>query len=211
VEIRWLLGLAECACETLEDWLDRVRRREPLREGAPHAGACARWEFFPMAIREKGRIGRPDRLVGLWVRHLAGCAHGLDLTSYLVAPDGMVRLAPLERRSAGDRLTAIIHHWWEGLQQPLPVTARTALAYLNAVAAADRGEGLQAIQARGAAAARKAYQGDGEHSLGELGHNGHLRRRYPDFDLLWATRGDLFRRLAETLYAPLRDALAEGG
>jgi exodeoxyribonuclease V gamma subunit len=146
-------------------------------------------------------------LVGLWLKHLAGCALGLDLTSLCVAPDTTLELAPLASAPAAERLAAIAAHWWQGLQQPLPVTARTALAYLSAAGAAAGGTAA-AARHKGREAARLAYQGDGEHTFGELGHDGHLRRSYSDFEALWRAQDNRFTRLAEDLYGPLAAALA---
>jgi exodeoxyribonuclease V gamma subunit len=151
-----------------------------------------------------GRVLRPHSLIGLWVKHLAACAQGLDLTSCLVAPDGIVRLQAVDPRAAASHLDAIIAHVGQGLSQPLPVTAKTAMAYLQALLADDALAPLNAEKA-----ARKAYEGDGYNQAGELGHSGgaYLQRCFPDFDALFEARGRLFATLARELYEPLALAL----
>ena len=55
------------------------------------------------------------------------------------------------------------------------------------------------------AAARKAYEGDGYHYMGELGyHDGiYLKRCYPDFKALRQADNDGFITLASRIYEPL--------
>ena len=75
----------------------------------------------------KTGFSRIDSLVDPWVKHLAGCAQGMTLTSILVAPDGLAELRPLHAEKAGQWLNDLIRFWWQGLQQPLPVTAENSL------------------------------------------------------------------------------------
>ncbi|MBI9086780.1 MAG: exodeoxyribonuclease V subunit gamma [Desulfobacterales bacterium] len=207
-EILIPVGIDTCAVEFLEDWLDGLRQAGAGQTEAPESVPFARWEFYHQTVYDaRGRVVRPHSLVGLWVRHLAGCALGLDLTSYLVAPDGTVTLASLDRQTAGKRLADIIGHWWQGLHRPLPVTARTAMAYLRVWL---NGDNTLETQQRGAEAVRKAYQGDGFQSLGELGYSPYLARSFPDFNALWEAEKNRFTTLAMTLYAPLITAIDSG-
>ena len=58
--------------------------------------------------------------------------------------------------------------------------------------------------------ARKAYEGDGFHSQGELGFSPYLRRVYPEFnDLLTPREPRDFRSLVAGLYLPMVLALRE--
>jgi exodeoxyribonuclease V gamma subunit len=202
VEIRFPIRMDGCDCEALEDWLDGLRTNQPEASTLEKPGPYTRWEFYPNEILDKkGRVSRPDSLVGLWVKHLAGCARGMVLTSILVAPDGLAELPPLHPEKAGKWLADIIAFWWQGLQQPLPVTAKTALAYLKRLFS-NNGDG---VLEKAREAARKAYEGDGYHFKGELGYGDgvYLKRCYPDFDALWQAENNSFETLAEQFYGPL--------
>ncbi|MFO7716387.1 exodeoxyribonuclease V subunit gamma [Desulfosarcina sp.] len=197
-EIDLAVKLDDCGCGALQDWLSDLCRSDPATPSAESEGV-ARWQFYPQPVLDnRGRFSRLDCLIPAWVYHLAGCAQGLDLTSYLVAPDGLVKLPSLDRDLARKWIDAIIVHWWAGLRQPLPVAAKAALAYLRVGhfdPDADPGKAVDA--------ARNAYQGDDFSASGELGHSLYLKRTYPDFDAIWRADGNRFVTLAEALYAPL--------
>jgi exodeoxyribonuclease V gamma subunit len=207
VEIRFPIRIDGCDCEVLEDWLDGLRTNQPEASTLEKPGQYTRWEFYPNEILDKkSRVSRPDSLVALWVKHLAGCARGMALTSILVAPDGLAELPPLHPEKAGKWLADIIAFWWQGLQEPLPVTAKTALAYLNLLFSSDNREG---VLEKAREAARKAYEGDGYHFKGELGYGDgvYLKRCYPDFDALWQAENNSFETLAERIYGPLMETI----
>ena len=198
VEIRFPIQIDGCNCQVLEDWLDGLRTKKP--------GQYTRWTFYPKNILDsKKRISRLDSLVDLWVRHLAGCTQGMTLTSILVAPDGLAELPPLHPEKAGKWLDEIIRFWWQGIQEPLPVTAKTALAYVKTLFSNDGEEALMKAQE----AARKAYEGDGYNFQGELGYADgvYLKRCYPDFDALWRAEDNRFKTLAEWIYEPLMSTI----
>ncbi|MCP4118734.1 MAG: exodeoxyribonuclease V subunit gamma [Desulfobacteraceae bacterium] len=189
---------------TLDDWLDRLHETNVQDAGSgPDAPArYGRWEFYPRPIMDKGgKLFRIYSLVPLWVRHLAGCAQGIDLASHLVAPDGVATLPPLERTRARRILMTIIALWEEGLNHPLPVTAKTGITYVDFLKA----KGGDKAKAE----ALKAYEGDGFRSHGELGYDLYLQRAYPEFDALWQARDNLFITLCENLYEPLVNVLRE--
>jgi exodeoxyribonuclease V gamma subunit len=188
----------------LEDWLDGLHASR-TGENAPAVNA-ARWEFYPLPIFDarKSEVERPQSLIGLWVRHLAGCAAGLELTSFLVAADGCARLKPLARDTAGELIEALVKHWRRGLRAPLPVAARTALAWVRAGEGGDDPGKILAVS-------RRAYEGDGFHNSGEAGYSPSLARAFPDFESLWQAEGNRFAALARDLYAPLVAACREGG
>lgn len=215
----------------LEDWLEGLRRAAPGQKEAlktdhpqmtddasqkedpavhrPSSEPYARWEFCHQKIMgPNGReVFRPDKLTGLWVRHLAGCSMGLFLTSCLAAPDGVAELRPLNRDCAEKRLAEIMSHRHSGLMQPLPVTARTALAYLAALLSDNPKDSTDMKQQKAMDAARTAYQGNGYNASGELERSLYLARTYPDFSALWEAGGNRFSRLAATLYGPLLQSI----
>ncbi len=200
----------------LEDWLDGLRRADsgqpPKDILASKKDKCrpssseryARWEFYSDNIMDpKGEVSRLTSLLGAWVKHLAGCAQGIPLTSYLVAPDGVAELRQLDQGCAEKWLTEIINRWWSGLQHPLPVTANTALAYLAAMQSDNPKDTPEMKRQKAVDAARIAYQGNGFNTSGELGYSLYLARIYPDFSDIWQTDGNQFDCLATSLYAPL--------
>jgi exodeoxyribonuclease V gamma subunit len=211
VEIRFPVQLPGSTCDALEDWLDGIHNAVARTPAASKDPEHARWEFYPLAIMDtKGLVSPKSCLIIPWVKHLAGCSQGLTLTSYLIAPDGCAMLTPVDRPTAQQWLHHIIRHWWQGLEYPLPVTAKTAMAYL----AAPPSGNLEATRKKAREAARKAYEGDGYHHLGELGYGdgAYLKRCYTDFDALWDadTKDNGFEKLAGDLYAPLVEAVGKG-
>jgi exodeoxyribonuclease V gamma subunit len=198
MEIDLAVQLDHCGCRAVEDWLTDLYRTDGDPSVSTFQG-YARWHFYPHTILDKpGRFFRLDSLTSLWINHLAGCAQALDLTSFLVAPDGIIKLPSLGREVARRLLDTLLEYWWSGLRQPLPVTAKTALAYLRVLHSGKDIDPHKAI-----VAARQAYQGDGRNSVGELGYNLYLQRIYPDFEDLWQADDNRFTSLADALYAPL--------
>jgi len=190
----------------LEDWLDGLRQVDPGPQKVSGSARHVRWEFYHQGIMGSGLdISRLYSLLGLWVKHLAGCAQGASLTSCLIAPDGIAELVPLDKETAENCLADIIVHWRSGLQYPLPVTARTALAYLSVLHSGHLKDSEMKLQ-KAVDAARNAYQGDGFNASGELGYSLYLARAYPDFSALWQADGNRFEHLATSLYAPLLQA-----
>jgi len=192
----------------LDDWLDKVYEINAPDDTGDETGASrklarfARWEFYPKStMGSRGKITRMHSLAGLWVKHVAGCAQGLDLASHLVAPDKTVSLSPMEPSRAREILSAMALCLFKGLSRPLPVTAKTGLAYAHALLSQEEGKAK--------AEALKAYQGDGYKFGGELAYDPCLQRAYPRFDDLWQAHDNDFVFLCQTLYAPLVMALEE--
>ncbi|BBO87164.1 exodeoxyribonuclease V subunit gamma [Desulfosarcina ovata] len=195
VEIDLAVDLDNCGDTSLQDWLTDLYQVDSAAAPSP-SESYARWHFYPhTTLDKKGQFFRLDSLIPPWVHHLAGCAQGLHLTSYLVAPDGLVRLPPLDREPARQMIQTIIANWWSGLQDPLPVAAKTALAYLLAEPDADPEKAVRT--------ARNAYQGNAYNFSGELGYSPYLKRVYPDFEAIWQAENNRFTVLAEALYAPM--------
>lgn len=235
VEISMPISLDGCGIKSLDGFIDRLYRKEQSyfkpdsdpdfeqepasikRAGFKDDNTYARWQFYPGKIHDdKKKLTRYDSLVELWVKHLAGCAQKMNLTSYMIATDGVVTIHPLDWSSADRFLNHIVENWWQAMKNPLPVTAKTGMAYLKAVdfksfhqqechdfidsmLAAIPEADLQKAQQ----AAQRAYEGDGYVSDGELGYCLYLQRVFPDFESLWHFDGNSFVKLAFTLYAPL--------
>jgi exodeoxyribonuclease V gamma subunit len=198
MEIDLAIEPDHCGCNALQDWLTGLYRVNPVAALPPFNG-YARWQFYPHTILdERGLFFRLESLIPLWVYHLAACAQGVDLTSYLVTPEGLIKLPPLGRNAARRWIDAAIAHWWSGLRQPLPVAAKAALAYLRVQHCDPDVDSGKAVDA-----ARYAYQGNGYNAWGEVGFSPYLQRIYPAFDDIWQADDNRFSTLAEALYAPM--------
>lgn len=229
LEIELPVSLEGCGISSLDDLIDRVRQKEIQVEKTPicENGALsaklplgsksalpdreslfARWEFYPGPISDdQGRVTRPDTLIPLWIRHLAGCSIGIDLTSYLIATDGVAIFSSLDSLSAKSFMNKIMEHWWQAMRYPLPVTAKSAMGYLKGLDLTDstqlNRDIPEALRQSGEKSARKAYEGDGYISGGEVGYCRYLQRTFPDFDSLWQAEDNRFVELALTLYLPI--------
>ncbi len=209
VEIRFPLQIKECNRKILEDWLDGLRTCPSDGSASKHFTEYARWSFYPLKILDgKNEMARPESMVELWVKHLAGCAQKMALTSILIAPDGLAKLHPLAPERAATLLTQIADFWWQSLHRPLPVTAKTALSYLKVILHDTDGDHCS-LNEQALDAARKRYEGDGHGLSGELGYADgiYLKRFYPDFDALRAAESDHFFDLAHGIYEPLFKAI----
>ena len=133
------------------------------------------------------------RLTKPWVTHLVACASGHALTTALVASDDTLLLEPMERDRALRFLGDLLLAWQTGMRQPLPIAIKTAFAWLS-----------QSDPIKAEAAARKAYEGDGQTSDGERRESPALLRQYPDFDALLAD--ETFTGWCDALYRPLFEA-----
>ena len=162
----------------LEDWIDRLRSD----------GERSAW-LVQISSKVLDKQGQPrgDKLIGPWLRQLAGAACGHPVAGYLVARDAVLEMAPLEQEAARKALRELALLWRSNLDQPLAVACKTALAYL---AEGD---------------ARTTYDGAFEIS-GEVTEPC-LARLWPDFDALTAA-GD-WPQVAVQLYGPLARWLDE--
>ncbi len=86
----------------------------------------------------KDRCARGHILVGLWVNHLLACASGMDLVSVQLGLDGQVVFQPLPADEALGILQELVRAYGQAWSQPLPVACKTAWAYLQALAKAER-------------------------------------------------------------------------
>jgi exodeoxyribonuclease V gamma subunit len=133
------------------------------------------------------------RLTKPWVNHLVACASGLLLTTALVASDDTLLLEPMEQDRAVRFLGDLLLAWQAGMRQPLPIAVKTAFAWLT-----------QTDPLKAEAAARKAYEGDGQNSEGERRESPALSRQFADFDALMAD--ETFSGWCDALYRPLYEA-----
>jgi len=118
-------------------------------------------------LLNKGSIKYPNLLLN-WVQHLAGCADGLPLQSLVIAADTVISIAPIEQSAALAQLNTLVQAWYQGMLEPLPVSCKTAFAWLGAAPE----KALDTAQAQ--------YQGD-DWNNGEVDFDAYLSRFFPTF------------------------------
>ena len=129
---------------------------------------------------------RPHKLLQAWVKCLLAAACGAPSAGLLIGRDGTLHIAATDRDSARTTLATLIEGWQHGLGAPLPVAAKTALAFIGARNPVDTYEGNERMA------------GEGEEAS--------LARCYPEFAALAAD--GRFETLAQGLYAPLASWVA---
>ena len=171
----------------LRDWLD------PLYQASADPGTPCTWlKLEPSRLLDKKEGSpRPDKLLDVWVQSLAAAACGHVVQAQVVGQGGGITAQPMDTATAQAQLQTLLEVWLQGMQSPLPLPLRTALAL-----AAELQTGKPADLAN-------VYEGD-EHSPGFADVNDPcLARLYPDFDSLEAD--DRFRALTEAVFLPLLD------
>ncbi|MEN2397927.1 exodeoxyribonuclease V subunit gamma [Pseudomonas halotolerans] len=169
---------------SVEGWLSGLHQRAD--------GAVLTISAIPNGIGSL-KTRKWHRLIRPWVNHLVACANGFSMTTALVASDDSLLLAPFEEPVARRLLGDLLQAWQAGMRQPLPVAVKTAFAWLG-----------QSDPAKADAAARKAYEGDGQNSEGERRESPALARQFADFDAL--TADETFSNWCDALYRPLLEA-----
>nr|BFE91686.1 hypothetical protein GCM10020185_22220 [Pseudomonas brassicacearum subsp. brassicacearum] len=168
----------------VEGWLSGLHQRSD--------GAVLAITAIPNSIGST-KTRKWHRLIRPWVNHLVACANGLSLTTALVASDDSLLLAPFDEPVAQRLLGDMLLAWQTGMRQPLPIAVKTAFAWLG-----------QTDPDKAEAAARKAYEGDGQTFEGERRESPALARQFPDFDALMAD--ETFPDWCDALYRPLLEA-----
>ena len=166
---------------SLEGWLGGLHQRSD--------GGLLTVTSIPNSIGSP-KTRKWHRLIRPWVNHLVACASGLSMTTGLVASDDSLLLDPLDQPHAEQLLGELMQAWQAGMRQPLPIAVKTAFAWLG-----------QTDPLKADAAARKAYEGDGQTSEGERRESPALARQFPDYNALLAD--ETFDGWCEALYRPL--------
>lgn len=178
---------AAAAAVVLEDWLDGLRQGPEVdseSESAPGAETIPVWlDWTPSRLTEgaKKPEARIDKLLLPWVLNLAAAASGVPVQGVLVGRDAILHLPPLRSDDARATLEGLLQLWHDGMQSPLPLALKTAVAQ---------------VQGKDAAA---SYDGD-SWTEGE-GAEPCLARFYPDFEAL--NDGEQFVPLAGQLVTSL--------
>ena len=168
----------------LEGWLSGLHQRAD--EGLLSVTTIPN-SIGSIKTRKWHRLTRP------WVNHLVACASGLSMTTALVASDDSLLLEPLDKAAALQTLGNLLLAWQTGMRQPLPIAVKTAFAWLG-----------QTDAVKAEAAARKAYEGDGQTTDGERRESPALARQFADYNSL--TDDETFTGWCDTLYRPLLEA-----
>jgi exodeoxyribonuclease V gamma subunit len=127
------------------------------------------------------------RLMSYWVKHLFGCASGLQIRSIIVGSNAVLQIESISIVDATAILVELANALCRGLQEPLPVAIKTAFVWLS------KGD---------SSAAKKEYEGD-EWNNGEVDYDPYLTRFLPNFYHLQAqhNKEDVgFEYWAELLY-----------
>ncbi len=159
----------------LQDWMDRALRQDAT-------GKLVWLDWSASNLHE-------HMLIPAWIRHVALAAHGYSALGYVVGRDKTVRLNPLVPQQAIETLQTLLSLWLEGMQRPLPVACKTALAWL-------REEDASIV-----------YEG-GYKRRGECQDDAALARLWPDFAALRLDPD--WERFSKALYQPLVDWVREG-
>jgi exodeoxyribonuclease V gamma subunit len=168
----------------LEGWLSGLHQRA---DGGMLSVTTIPNSIGSIKTRKWHRLTRP------WVNHLVACASGLAMTTALVASDDTLLLEPLEKGVALQILGNLLLAWQTGMRQPLPIAVKTAFAWLG-----------QTDPVKAEAAARKAYEGDGQTTDGERRESPALARQFADYDSLVAD--ETFPGWCDALYRPWLEA-----
>jgi exodeoxyribonuclease V gamma subunit len=152
---------------------------------------------------KEARTARVHVVTGLWVQHLAACASAMPLTSVQLGLDGQVIFAPLPQADALRMLQGLVTAYLAAWERPLPVACKSAWAYLQAQAQADR---LAATDSDKEPkdphdAAQAVFEGT--HKAGERTKSAYLSRAFESYDEIeaelpaWAERlyGDMARHI----------------
>lgn len=175
----------EAQAVVLEDWIDHLQcsdlQSQTDDQGLP---ALAWLELQPIKLVTKtkeGNFARPEKLLDAWVRTLAIAASGVRAQGILVGRDGVVEIPPISKDEAIETLMSLLELWMRGMNAPLPLPPKTALALVSGKDAAAQYEGGYMTN------------GDVEDPC--------LARMFPDYESL-AADGH-FEVLAKQVYEPL--------
>ncbi|MGJ0485380.1 MAG: exodeoxyribonuclease V subunit gamma [Methylomicrobium sp.] len=136
-------------------------------------------------------------LMKYWVLHLAACAEGRELETYVAAADGVIKIKPLSRTEASGHLQRLLFAVNQGMRDPLPVACKTAFAWLSALDK-DKEQQDKAMEK-----ARDCYEGSGWKD-GEVAYDPYLTRFFPTFEELRQADFDIgFEFWTEELYQPV--------
>ena len=130
----------------------------------------------------------PAKLIDVWLISLASAAMGQPLVCVVVGANAVLRVPPPEPQAARAQLQVLLDTWTEGMRWPLPVPPVLALQWLKDP------DNLNALH--------DLYEGS-SHVRAERNKDPALARTYPT--LSEVLDSGHFERIAQAVYAPLRD------
>ncbi|MEN9904524.1 MAG: exodeoxyribonuclease subunit gamma [Pseudomonadota bacterium] len=174
----------------LRDWIDQVHQRA---DDVPCAAGGTWLRLEPgRLLGDKGSL-RPDKLLDAWIRSLAAAACGHELDGLLVGQDATLHIRAMTPDQARPVLDSLLQLWFDGMQFPLPLPLKTALALAG---------GLQ-----GTNGPESVYEGSEFGSSRPEVREPCLARLYPSYEAL-AADGRL-QQLAVQVHAQLLDWVKE--
>lgn len=84
------------------------------------------------------QTARGHIVAGMWVNHVAACASGMPMVSTQLGLDGQAVFETLPQVEAQTILQSLVQAYFEAWTRPLPVACKTAWAYIQAQAKAER-------------------------------------------------------------------------
>ena len=175
----------------LEDWVDGLRQAVPSDAGGEMQTAWLQLEPGNLCAKTTKPKPRPEQLLGAWLRSLASAASGVQATGVVVGRDSVLEITPMDPALARSTLTQLLQLWQAGMQAPLPLPPKTALAWLVQAQQPDKAQ----------QAARAQYEG-AEHLRGDV-EEACMARVFPDLEALQSD--GQFAPLAQAAYQPLLD------
>jgi exodeoxyribonuclease V gamma subunit len=170
----------------VDDWLLNLLKSEQSSSDASFSAesVVVRIEFDAGKLRGKDEkqvpTVRAHKLLSCWVSSLVSAACGVQVRTVLIGQDAVVRVEPMPGDFATQTLATLLEVWHEGMNRPLPLPPKTALALL---------EGKDAVA---------PYEG-GQYITGEV-LDMCLAREFPDYASL-VTNGLIQK--AHEIYQPL--------
>jgi exodeoxyribonuclease V gamma subunit len=135
---------------------------------------------------------RREKIMPVWVEHLAAHMAGYELCTYAFSKAGKVVLPVLQKHEAKQYWQALLQSYQRGLQGPLPLALRTGFAWLK-----EGGDSGSLRHSKTWKAVSEIYDAEAENNL-------YLSRAWPDFEYLSA--GGDFANAVQALLRPLWNA-----
>ena len=128
------------------------------------------------------QTARGHVVASLWMSHVVACASGMPMTSVQLGLDGQVVLNPLNQEDALAILGRLVKVYLAAWERPLPVACKTAWAYLQAQAQADRlaADNPDKEPKDPREAAQNAF--DGGYYAGERTESAYLARAFESYE-----------------------------
>ncbi|HKM28041.1 MAG TPA: exodeoxyribonuclease V subunit gamma, partial [Thiopseudomonas sp.] len=178
----------------LEGWLGGLRRSVPSTDSEV-ASVYTRIELTPGKIN-KGNQRSWHRLLRPWVQHVLINATGAATQTFIIAQESSISFASLDAERAQQIVQDWLECWYSGLNAPIPVALKTAMAFLKDQADTEK-------KGKPHNSAQTAYEG-GFNTTGEVQQSAALARQYPSYADLLAD--ETFADWTDLLYGALFNA-----